>query len=662
MKTLYFVTIIAVITFSWLSCSTTNSAFALYSHGNLDLEKTSDTTTTQLEFNNSIITFEQYINKTTYKVGETIYVYGQLRNVGTGKVYVSYLGPATSSVLKDQNGKLVDSFGGAYVLEGGPYGNATLYPNTTTTLKVWDFPRNVVGGGPWSLQTQPANLAADEPGTYYIRSMINFNYSADATSEHSKTITLWSKPLQITVLPEKYLQNTTNSTMPQSVMLTPFDISFLKNDFNRTGVSHPILVLKPNQTSDIHVIIYNNDNKTHQVYLQVPKENLENFVSSYSFDSSLLTIYPHSSNETVLHITAAGINDTQTGLVSVLAQDKSFGMKSKGFYLAIGNDIPDSRLDWIDQSLREAMPGPAFPNIHALDSKQNQIEGNVFGMPTYLPSGYKLQGISDQSPGPLLVYSPALVTSNTTGLSFMHSGGITVYYQTNEPSFVLFKWMPAYIGQNEAQQVSVNGITGVAIEQQKRQTDNIQFMSPSRVILFKGTSQIDINGDISLDELLKMASSVPITGESQAVLASCAEDKDFPGKPCNDFIDTGNPNQKPILGDKNDWKAFYDMKGKDWMESKKQEMYFADQNGILKEWYEYGSNSGHLANSDVWYYYSLYGESPDIIKYYNGMVQKNWFYPIITYYYVSPIVFVIIGVAAVVGFFVSRKILVKIRK
>ncbi|MDH2908322.1 MAG: hypothetical protein PXX83_09545 [Candidatus Nitrosotalea sp.] len=165
-----------------LSCFTVCPASALYSHGTLDLEKTSDSTITQLEFNNSTITFEQYLNKTAYKVGETIHVYGQLRNVGIHDVHVNYLGPTTSSVLKDQNGKLVDSFGGAYVLEGGPYGNETLHPNTTTILRVWDFPRNVVGGGPWSLQVQPAKLEADEPGNYYVRSMINFKYHAGIAS------------------------------------------------------------------------------------------------------------------------------------------------------------------------------------------------------------------------------------------------------------------------------------------------------------------------------------------------------------------------------------------------------------------------------------------------------------------------------------------------
>ncbi|CUR51373.1 protein of unknown function [Nitrosotalea devaniterrae] len=450
----------------------------------------------------------------------------------------------------------------------------------------------------------------------------------------------------------------------QSITLTPFDISFLKTDFNRTGISHQIIVIKPNQTSSIHVMVYNNDNKTHQVNLQIPMENLANFVSSYSFTPSSLTIYPHTSNATILHITAAGINDIQTGFVNILTQDKSFGMRSKGFYLAIGNDIPESRLDWIDQSLREAMPGTAFPNLHAFYETENKIiPDNVFGMPRYLPKGYQLQGFSEIAPGPLLVYAPIQITTNTTMIDFLHSGGIVAYYEVNDPAFDLNKWLTAYVGQNEAQEVVINGITGVAIEQQKRQTDNMPFTSPAVILLFKGTSQIEMYGNISLEELLKVASSVLVINESQAVSAQCREDKDFPGKPCNDAIDTSNPNQKPILGDKSDWQAFYNMKGKEWIESKKQEMYFADENGILKEWYEYGGSSGHFANADVWYYYSLYGESPDIKRYYNEAVQENWVYPIITYYYASPIVFVIVGIAAViVGFLISKKILVKIKK
>jgi hypothetical protein len=143
--------------------------------------------------------------------------------------------------------------------------------------------------------------------------------------------------------------------------------------------------------------------------------------------------------------------------------------------------------------------------------------------------------------------------------------------------------------------------------------------------------------------------------------AQCAHDNDWPEKPCNDVIDPQNP--KPIHGDKEDWKAYYSMKGKDWMESKKSEMNYAHENHILKEWYEFGKGQNNYANANVWYYYNLYGESPDIMQYYHGNVQENWLTPIITYYYVSPILFVIIGIASVVGgFFITKKLIWYTRK
>lgn len=142
---------------------------------------------------------------------------------------------------------------------------------------------------------------------------------------------------------------------------------------------------------------------------------------------------------------------------------------------------------------------------------------------------------------------------------------------------------------------------------------------------------------------------------SDHAFAQCAHDNDWPEKPCNDVIDSQNP--KPIHGDKEDWKAYYSMKGKDWMESKKAEMDYAHENHILKEWYEYGKDQNNFANANVWYYYNLYGKSPNIMQYYHGNVQKNWFAPIIAYYYVSPIILVIIGITCVIGgFFVAKKI------
>ena len=454
-----------------------------------------------------------------------------------------------------------------------------------------------------------------------------------------------------------------------SVMLTPFDVSFSEKDFTRSGPSHQILILKPNETASITIKISNHDTISHEINFSIPYPQNIDFIDSYFFEPPTIIVQPNSEQQVLLHLKTKEKTETHWGTVPLVVQSKSFGMVGKYFYLVIGDkdNITESDLALVDHSLREGLPGAAFPFLDKISEKvAGTMITNNFGIPKYLPQDYKFQGISNFSEDDILIYSPTEVTNTTESIDFVRSGGLIIDYQTNGQNFNLNAWMPAYVAQNEAEEINVNGLDGVAIEQQDRIVeDGPKYKSSAQVILFNKNAQVELNGNMTLDELLKVASSIPISGmsENQTMLASCAEDKDWPSKPCNDVINTGDPNQKPILGDKQDWKSFYDMKGKDWMESKKQEMYFADQNGILKEWYEYGGHSGHLANSDVWYYYNLYGQSPDIMKYYNGTIQKDWLKPIITYYYISPIVFIIIGIAAVVtAFFISKKILVKIRK
>jgi hypothetical protein len=118
----------------------------------------------------------------------------------------------------------------------------------------------------------------------------------------------------------------------------------------------------------------------------------------------------------------------------------------------------------------------------------------------------------------------------------------------------------------------------------------------------------------------------------------CGPNYDWPDMPCYDL---GN---KPLHGDKDEWKKYYDMKGKDWMEMKKAEMNYAHKEKILKEWYEYEKEPDNRPNYNVWYYYNLYGEAPDIKQYYNGDIKPNYLKPIITYYYISAGAILIIGI------------------
>lgn len=144
------------------------------------------------------------------------------------------------------------------------------------------------------------------------------------------------------------------------------------------------------------------------------------------------------------------------------------------------------------------------------------------------------------------------------------------------------------------------------------------------------------------------------------VNASCIEDIDWAEKPCLDTPPYSDSELKQF------WEPYYQMKGKDWMEMKKAEMETSIKDGTLKEWVEYGSSSNNSANYNVWFYYHLYGQAPDLEPYYGGNVIKDDLKPIVSYYYTNPAGLALIGIVSgsigIAGFFVGRKILSKNRK
>ena len=154
-----------------------------------------------------------------------------------------------------------------------------------------------------------------------------------------------------------------------------------------------------------------------------------------------------------------------------------------------------------------------------------------------------------------------------------------------------------------------------------------------------------------------VSSSLLLSALFGSVHASCIQDTDWPEKPCLDTPPYSDSELKQL------WEPYYKMKGKEWMEMKKAEMEIAIKDGTLKEWTEYGSTSSNFANYNVWYYYHLYGQAPDLEPYYSGNITKDNFKPIVSYYYVSPAGLTIIGIIAsfiaITGFFVGRKILSK---
>ena len=84
----------------------------------------------------------------------------------------------------------------------------------------------------------------------------------------------------------------------------------------------------------------------------------------------------------------------------------------------------------------------------------------------------------------------------------------------------------------------------------------------------------------------------------------CPQNEDWPDRPCyathQDF---------GIEKERGDWEQYYDFKGSEWMELKKQEMSQAIQNDELIEWI--GLTPETQAHRNVYEYYFLFGEAPN---------------------------------------------------
>ena len=92
----------------------------------------------------------------------------------------------------------------------------------------------------------------------------------------------------------------------------------------------------------------------------------------------------------------------------------------------------------------------------------------------------------------------------------------------------------------------------------------------------------------------------------QPAYADCIQDSDWPEKPC---LDTP-PYVEEYL--KATWEEYYEYKGQAWMEEKKVEMDQAIKDGMLDEWVETRSAPDNFANYNVYFYYFLDDQAPDI--------------------------------------------------
>ena len=153
--------------------------------------------TTELVYNDSKVVLEQTIQKTTYKIKENITVARGLVNMGNQNVTIYHWNPVilTEAKYDDGNHAWPPDNQGGFVLGANALRNETLKPQILN-----------------SVNTLPVTLTLYYPGNYTVISMAWIKFNSSNTGRFNG-MPLWSKPLQITVLPEKYVQNETNSSV-----------------------------------------------------------------------------------------------------------------------------------------------------------------------------------------------------------------------------------------------------------------------------------------------------------------------------------------------------------------------------------------------------------------------------------------------------------------
>src|SRR5574337_59977 len=144
----------------------------------------------KLVHDGAILITTQTLNKTQYNIGERVTVYPELTNIGNKSMDIYYLWDPFFVVVTFQDGSIVWTDGpGLPPMEFSYNRNQTLEPNIPFTTK---------NPYPDDINSNFRPLVLDKAGNYTISSVGDF-YVNDYTSHR---VFLWSKPIQITVVPE----------------------------------------------------------------------------------------------------------------------------------------------------------------------------------------------------------------------------------------------------------------------------------------------------------------------------------------------------------------------------------------------------------------------------------------------------------------------------
>lgn len=312
--------------------------------------------------------------------------------------------------------------------------------------------------------------------------------------------------------------------------LTPFDIMLSEDDFTTKGPNHSILMLERNQSATINITIQNNDDKLHKITLTNPKYS-SNLFDYFVFEPDQIMVPANQQNSTKLYLKIANDTNIHSSFTTILAQSNVFGMKGIGFVIVVDREIDDLT----DKSLRAGLPGPAFSRINGDISEYDaeKMIDNGFGTPKFLPMYYHFQGMTDWGQSKQFIYSPVPVDNSTESIVFWEGGGMMINYYNNadRPNINNTKSLPVRIAQDEGQQIMINGQMGMAIEKQTRMVaySNTTYDVPSEVEFFDDVkrSVVSLHANMQLDELLKIASSIPVLDEMDSMYDESDKSKQY---------------------------------------------------------------------------------------------------------------------------------------
>jgi hypothetical protein len=166
------------------------------------LQKRDNMPATKLSHGGAVLIINQTIDKLEYKMGENITVHPEMINIGTSPVVVANGMPLFDIQVYQNGNKVFDSgYSGSQIVGWG----FILEP---------DIAKNDTGTWSWNPHATTPVIKLDIPGKYIITSESNIElYDNVEQSSHAipahPVKSLWSQPLQITVLPEKYIENQT---------------------------------------------------------------------------------------------------------------------------------------------------------------------------------------------------------------------------------------------------------------------------------------------------------------------------------------------------------------------------------------------------------------------------------------------------------------------